>query len=190
MIRAVAVLLLAVCPGLSPAGRLHASPPSDPDGPRTAPSLPRTPEASGGVGDPPVYRYGIALGGVGLVSLVFEYESGNRAIELALGTFAGRDVSLAVTGKRYVGGGSLRAFAGIGLWGVAAFPSDQRSGFALIARAPVGVDWHAFDRHAAGLELAFNRALAMRRPDPLDERGPRTRIVPLPAFHYRFADPR
>ncbi len=140
--------------------------------------------------DPPVYRYGLILGGTAFVSLVFEYESNNRAVEFALGTFSGRDLSLAVTGKQYLGGGDLRAFAGAGLWGVAAFPADQRAGFALIARAPIGVDWNALERHAAGFELNLNRALAMRRPDPVDERPPRTRIVPLPAFYYRFADPR
>lgn len=154
-----------------------------------APSAPTTPEAPIPGDDPPVYRYGLILGGTGFVSLVFEYESDNRAIEFALGTFSGRDLSLAVTGKQYLGG-DLRAFAGAGFWGVAAFPAGQRAGFALIARAPLGVDWHTFERHAAGFELNLNRALAMRRPDPLDERPPRTRIVPLPAFYYRFADPR
>ena len=153
------------------------------------PSAPATRAAPVPGDDPPVYRYGLTLGGTAFISLVFEYESGNRAVEFALGTFSGRDLSLAVTGKQYLGG-DLRAFAGAGLWGVAAFPADQRAGFALIARAPIGVDWHAFERHAAGFELNLNRALAMRRPDPLDERPPRTRIVPLPAFYYRFADPR
>ena len=155
-----------------------------------APSPAPTPGVLGQADDPPVHRYGLTFGGGGLVSLVFEYESGNRAVEFALGTFSGRDLSLAVTGKQYIGGGSLRAVAGAGFWGVAAFPPDQRAGFALIARVPVGVDWHASDRHAAGFELNFSRALTMRRPDPLDERPPRTRIVPLPAFYYRYADPR
>lgn len=168
---------------------LHALSPA-PAGAASAPSAPTTPQASVTGDDPPVYRYGLALGGTGFISLVFEYESNNRAIEFALGTFSGRDVSLGVTGKQYVGGGSVRALGGVGFWAVAAFPADQGAGFALIARAPVGVDWHALDRHATGFELGFNRALAMRRPDPLDERPPRTRIVPLPAFYYRFADPR
>ena len=190
MIRTFAVLLLVSCLGLAHGDWLHAMSPATAVGLAAAPSAPQTPEASGAADDPPIYRYGLTLGGTGLISLVFEYESNNRAIELALGTFSGRDVSLAVTGKQYIGGGDLRALAGAGLWGVAAFPPDQRSGFALIARVPVGVDWHAFERHAAGFELDFNRALAMRRPDPLDERPPRTRIVPLPAFYYRFADSR
>ena len=149
-----------------------------------------TPPAPDTVGGPPVYRYGVTLGGTSLFSLVFEYESNNRAVEFALGTFSGRDLSVGVTGKQYLGGGDLRGIAGVGFWGVAAFPADQRTGFALIARVPIGVDWHALERHAAGFELNLNRALAMRRPDPVDERPPRTRIVPLPAFYYRFADPR
>ena len=174
---------------LTPGGWLHALSPANAVDLASAPSAPQAADASDGADDPPVYRYGLTLGGTGLISLVFEYESGNRAIELALGTFSGRDLSLAVTGKQYLGG-DLRAFAGAGFWGVAAFPANQRAGFALIARAPIGVDWHALERHAAGFELNLNRALAMRRPDPLDERPPRTRIVPLPAFYYRFADPR
>ncbi len=185
-----AVLALLAVPGLDPGGSLHALSLVTAVDLAVTPAGPTTPEAPATGDDPPVYRYGLTLGGTGLVSLVFEYESGNRAIEFALGTFSGRDVSLGVTGKQYVGGGKLRALAGVGFWGVAAFPAGQRGGFALIARAPIGVDWHALESHAAGVELAFNRALAMRRPDPLDERPPRTRIVPLPAFYYRYADPR
>lgn len=181
-------LVTSLCLGSGDA--LHALSPA-PAADRAADrSAPPTPAADVAPDDPPVYRYGVTLGGTSLVSLVFEYESSNRAVEFALGTFSGRDLSLAVTGKQYLGGGDLRAFAGAGLWGVAAFPADQRTGFALIARAPIGVDWHARARHATGFELNLNRALAMRRPDPLDERPPRTRIIPLPAFYYRFADPR
>jgi len=202
VIRTFAVLLLAGGLALAPRGRLQALSPVTTIGPRFTPSATRTvpaadpasatptPEAIDAADDPPVYRYGLTLGGTSFISLVFEYESNNRAVEFALGTFSGRDLSLAVTGKQYLGGGDLRAFAGAGLWGVAAFPADQRAGFALIARAPIGVDWHALERHAAGFELNLNRALAMRRPDPVDERPPRTRIVPLPALYYRFADPR
>ena len=190
MIRTFAVLLLAGCAGLAPGGWLHALSPAAAAEVGLASASRATPEARDTVGDSPVYRYGVTLGGTSLVSLVFEYESNNRTVEFALGTFSGRDLSLAVTGKQYLGGGDLRAFAGAGLWGVAAFPAGQRAGFAVIARAPIGVDWHALERHAAGFELNLNRALAMRRPDPMDERPPRTRIVPLPAFYYRFADPR
>ena len=181
-------LVTSLC--LSSSDSLHALSPVPVVDAAATPSAPGIREAPVPGDDPPVYRYGLTLGGTGFISLVFEYESRNRAIELALGTFSGRDLSLAVTGKQYLGGGDLRAFAGAGFWGVAAFPADQRAGFALIARAPIGVDWHALERHAAGFELNLNRALAMRRPDPLDERPPRTRIVPLPAFYYRFADPR
>ena len=190
MRRALAILALVAGPGPVPGDLLHALSPVSPVSLAVTPVGPAAQEASVAGDDPPVYRYGLTLGGTSFISLVFEYESDNRAIEFALGTFSGRDVSLGVTGKQYVGGGSVRALAGFGFWGVAAFPADQRAGFALIARAPIGVDWHALDRHATGFELGFNRALAMRRPDPLDERPPRTRIVPLPAFYYRFADPR
>lgn len=180
-------LLTSLC--LGSGDSLHALSPVPATDAAAMPSAPAARAAPIPGDDPPVYRYGLTLGGTAFISLVFEYESGNRAVEFALGTFSGRDLSLAVTGKQYLGG-DLRAFAGAGFWGVAAFPADQRAGFALIARAPIGVDWHAFERHAAGFELNLNRALAMRRPDPVDERPPRTRIVPLPAFYYRFADPR
>lgn len=185
-------MALLACAGFDPAGMLHAMPP-DAISPANAvdmtltPAAPAIQEAPAEGERPPVYRYGLTFGGTALVSLVFEYEAHNRALELTLGTFSGRDVSLAVTGKQYVGGGSVRAFAGAGLWTVAAFPSDQRAGFALIARAPIGVDWHATEKHAAGVELNLNRALTMRRPDPLDERPPRTRIIPLPGAYYRYA---
>ncbi len=190
MSKLLAGLVLLTCLGLGSGNSLHALSPANAVDLAVTPAVPTTPEAPATGDDPPVYRYGLTLGGTSFVSLVFEYESNNRALEFALGTFSGRDVSLAVTGKQYVGGGSVRALAGVGFWGVAAFPAGQRGGFALIARAPIGVDWHALESHAAGVELAFNRALAMRRPDPLDERPPRTRIVPLPAFYYRYADPR
>ena len=131
-------------------------------------------------------RVGVTLGGTGFLSLGLEYQFHNRGIELSVGTFSWRDVSLSIVGKQYLGGGDGRVFAGAGFWGVAAFPTDAQTGYAFVLRAPVGVDWHAVERHSLGLELNLNRAVALRRTDPEDERPPRPRIVPLPALYYRF----
>ena len=135
-------------------------------------------------------RFGVTIGGTGFLSLGLEYQFHNRGVELSVGTFSWRDISLSIVGKQYVGGGDGRVFVGAGVWGVAAFPSDARTGYAFVLRAPIGVDWHAVERHSLGFELNLNRAVAMRRTDPEDERPPRPRVVPLPALYYRFGSPR
>jgi hypothetical protein len=62
----------------------------------------------------------------------------------------------------------------------------ERTGFALVARAPVGVDWAFVDDHSVGAALNFNRGLAVRRSDPQDDLPMNGRIVPLPELYYRF----
>ena len=60
------------------------------------------------------------------------YEWGT--FELILGTWAFRDLSVAFTHKQRIGGGDIRGVVGLGLWGVVAFPPDENTGFALVAR--------------------------------------------------------
>jgi hypothetical protein len=69
---------------------------------------------------------------------------------------------------------------------VLAAPQEGRTGFALVARAPVGVEWRITDRHAALLDLNVNRGLFVRRSDPDDETPMNRRLVPLPGLSYRW----
>lgn len=135
------------------------------------------------------YRFGLAFGGSTSIGLTFEYQLENVAFELTAGTLGFQDVSLSLVAKHYAGGGDLHPYAGLGLWSVVAFPSEpeKRRGWILILRAPVGLDWAVADAHSFGVEGNINRAIAVRRTDPEDTRGPRSRLVPLPAFYYRWA---
>lgn len=135
------------------------------------------------------YRFGLAFGGTSSVGLTFEYQFENVALEATVGTLGFRDVSLSLVAKHYAGGGELHPYVGGGLWSVAAFPPEEekRTGWILVFRAPVGLDWAVADAHSFGLEANINRALAVRRTDPEDTRGPQSRLVPLPAFYYRWA---
>lgn len=133
------------------------------------------------------YRVGITLGGTAFVSLAVEYRFGNAAVDFTVGTFGLRDLSLSMAGKYYVGENRVRPYVGAGLWSLFAFSEEERTGWALILRVPVGLDWTVADANAFGLEVNLNRAVAVRRTDPMDTRGPRSRIVPFPAIYYRWA---
>lgn len=132
------------------------------------------------------WRFGISVGGVSTVGLVFERIDDWGRIEVLLGTWGFRDISLSTVYKNTIGGGSLRAVAGLGLWTVLAFPPDERTGLALVARAPLGFEWELERDHFLGAELGFSRALAIRRTDPEDLTPPARRIVPLPGASYRW----
>ena len=133
------------------------------------------------------FRVGVTAGGIGLVGLTFEFRWGDRSIDANLATFSFTDVSLAVTGKQYFGGGDLRPFLGIGLWGVTAFPEDptQRTGKTLLLRIPFGADWNLAGDHSLGGSLALNEGLWIQRADPLDDTPISHRPIPLPGFYYR-----
>ena len=133
------------------------------------------------------FRIGVTAGGIGLVGLTFEFRWGDRSIDANLATFGFTDVSLAVTGKQYFGGGDLQPFLGIGLWSVTAFPEDptQRTGKTLLLRIPVGADWNLFEDHSLGASLALNEGLWIQRADPLDDTPIGHRPIPLPGFYYR-----
>lgn len=140
--------------------------------------------------DDDLYRFGITLGGTSLVSLNVEFMWGDAALDIAVGTWAFRDVSVSAVGKYYMGGGNFRPVAGAGLWLVTQFPTseDEQTGFALVGRVPVAFEGRfADEKHALGLEVNLSRALWIRRPDPDDDFPPAKRIVPLPGFYYRVA---
>jgi hypothetical protein len=133
-------------------------------------------------------RLGISFGGISFVGFIMEYRWGDRSVELNVGTWSFRDLSVSVVGKQYFGPGDFRPFSGIGLWTVVR-PSQaagERSGVALVARAPVGVDWNLDAAHYLGASLSLNRALWIRRKDPLDDTPPSDRFIPLPGFYYRW----
>lgn len=133
-------------------------------------------------------RVGLSFGGISTVGLTVELFRDTHAIDIALGTWSFRDLSASVVYKEYIGGRALRPFLGLGLWAVVAAPAleNERTGLALVARAPVGADWAFVDDHAVGLALNFNRGLAVRRSDPEDDLPMNNRIVPLPEIYYRF----
>jgi hypothetical protein len=132
---------------------------------------------------------GITLGGTSFIGLVVEYRRDAASVEMGVGTWSLRDAAFTLSGKYYAGRASVSPYAGLGLWLVVAAPTDateeERTGAALILRAPLGVDGGVADHHAIGLELALNRALAVRRTDAEDETPPSTRLIPLPGLYYK-----
>ena len=131
------------------------------------------------------YRFGLSLGGAGFAAIVAEYRWSHQGLEIQAGTWRVRDLSLAVTGKQYVGSYAVEPYGGLGLWGVVA-GSETGTGFGIIARFPIGLDWNIASGHAVGAALHFNRALVVKRPDPEDRRPPRGAFIPLPEISYRW----
>ena len=143
--------------------------------------------ASGlGKPDPDEVRFGITFGGISFTGFIVEYRWGNRSLEMNIGTWTFRDLSLSLVGKQYFGPGDFRPFSGIGLWAVIAPTTDplKRTGIAVMARAPIGVEWNVDADHHLGTHLNLNRALWIQRKDPLDDYPPTDRIIPLPGFFY------
>jgi hypothetical protein len=140
------------------------------------------PDAGDGV------RFGISIGGISTIGLTFEFFRDSRSVDLAVGTWRFRDVSLSAVVKQYLGAGAARPVVGLGLWTVAAKPEgDERIGWSLVARAPIGVDWEVSDPHGFGFFLNVNRGLWVRRSDPGDTSPLNERLVPLPEIYYRYA---
>lgn len=134
-------------------------------------------------------RFGVSLGGISTVGMVVELFDDTHAVEFALGTWSFRDLSVSAVYKEYFGASRLRPFVGGGFWMVASLAPaspEERPGFALVLRAPVGVDWSVADRHAVGAALNVNLGLAVRRSDPDDDLPMNRRLVPLPEAYYRY----
>ncbi len=133
------------------------------------------------------FRFGVTVGGIGLWGLALEYRVGDTGVDLNVGTFSFKDLSVSVAAKRYFGGGDLRPFLGLGLWGVAGQPEeDPRRGLALLAIAPIGLDWEPATDHYIGTSLNVNEGLWIRRSDPADDTAISRRPIPLPAIYYRY----
>lgn len=132
-------------------------------------------------------RLGVSFGGISTIALNVELYRDSRSLDLALGTWSFRDVSVSAVVKQYFGAGSARPVVGGGLWMVGSWAGDERPGYALVLRAPVGVDWDVADsRHALGAFLNVNRGLWVRRSNPDDELPMNRRLVPLPEVYYRY----
>lgn len=134
-------------------------------------------------------RFGISFGGISTVSATVELYRGSRSAELSVGTWDFTELSVSVVGRQYIGGRNLRPVVGAGLWvvGRPARASETRSSWALILRAPVGLDWSVADQHALGLFANVNRGLWVRRGNAEDTAPLVGRIVPLPELYYRYA---
>ena len=133
-------------------------------------------------------RIGVTTGGIGSIGASVEFLWGSRSVDVNLATFTFSEASLAVTAKQYFGGGDLRPFVGVGLWGVVGSTGEEgeQTGKALILRAPLGGDWNFTGRHHLGGSLAVNEGLWVDRADPEDDTPVSRRPVPLPGFYYRF----
>lgn len=131
------------------------------------------------------FRIGLSLGGASTVALLAEYRWNHRGLEVQAGTWQFRDLSLSVTGKQYVGSHAAEPFVGAGLWAIVAL-AEEGTGYALIGRLPVGLDWAVATRHSVAFTVYLNRALALKRPDPEDLRPPRKSLIPLPEVSYRW----
>lgn len=132
-------------------------------------------------------RIGVSFGGISTVALNVELFRDSNALDLALGTWSFRDLSVSAVAKHYFGASSARPVAGAGLWVATSWAGDERPGIAVVLRAPVGLDW-AVDgsRHSVGTFLNVNRGLWVRRSNPQDDLPMNRRLVPLPELYYRF----
>ncbi len=133
------------------------------------------------------YRFGVSLFGASMAALVGEYRWDNRGVEVQVGTWRLRDISVSVTAKQYLGSRSVEPFVGVGLWGIVA-REEEGTGAGLVARLPVGAGWDFASGHNAAFTIHLNRALAVRRPGAGEGPPLRTSLVPLPEFSYRWRD--
>lgn len=131
-------------------------------------------------------RFGVSVGGISTFALNVELFRDSHGLDIALGTWSFRDVSVSVVGKQYFGAGAARPVVGAGLWTVVSWAGDERTGLAVVLRAPVGVDWAVDGPSALGAFLNVNRGLWVRRSDPADDIPLNRRFVPLPELYYRY----
>jgi hypothetical protein len=153
-------------------------------GPVAATAHAQTPGPGAGDG----VRFGVSMGGVSTVGFTLEFYRNARSIDVTLGTWSFRDASLSATVRQYIGAAAARPVVGLGFWLVGARPVQQeRVGWALALRAPVGLDWEFSGSHATGVFVNVNRGVWVRRSDPQDRLPLNRRLVPLPELYYRFA---
>ena len=139
------------------------------------------------VGQEDGVRVGISFGSTSLISAVLEFVDGGRSLEVDVGTWSFRDLSVSVVGKGYLGASHLRPVLGGGLWAMLARPVDApRRGMAILARFPVGLDWKAGGEHFIDFEMSVTKGLYVRRPNPDNDSPINPRLVPLPGLSWRW----
>lgn len=129
-------------------------------------------------------RLGFSLGGTGFMGVVAEWLWKDRGAELLVTTFSFHDVSISVVGKQYFGASWLRPVVGAGLWFLTG-GGPEGTGAALVARFPMGGDWHIAGSNHLTWEINVARGLWVRRPEPADDFPISTRFFPLPGMAYR-----
>lgn len=144
------------------------------------------PLSAQGTGSGSDVRVGVTFGGISTVGVTLEWVDEHRSLDLTVGTWSFRDLSVSAVVKEYFGAGDLLPFVGAGIWLVAAYPEEGRTGLAAVLQAPIGVDWQAAEGSYVGMNLNVNRALAVRRTDPEDDLPLSRRLVPLPGVYYRW----
>jgi hypothetical protein len=133
------------------------------------------------------YRFGVSLGGTSTVALIVERMEGRKGLELTIGTWSFRNLSVSAVGKAYLGPSAFRPAVGAGLWTVVGLRAQEgeRKGAALMARFPIGFDWRLAPDHFLDLDVSVNRALWIRRADYSDL-PPSPRLIPVPGVSYRM----
>ena len=129
---------------------------------------------------------GLTVGGTSTLAVVLERIDGRRGLELTVGTWSFRNVSVSAVAKAYLGPSAFRPVLGGGLWALAALsaPEGERKGVALLARFPIGFDWRVASGNYLGMDVNVTRALWIRRAD-FSELPPSPRLVPIPGLSYR-----
>tara|TARA_B110000438_G_scaffold217013_1_gene209671 strand:+ start:160 stop:660 length:501 start_codon:yes stop_codon:yes gene_type:complete len=149
----------------------------------TTPGLAQKPFPAVGDG----VRFGISIGGSSTIALNVELFRNSTSIDFALGTWGFKGVSFSTVLKQYFGTADAKPVVGAGASLVrSGGPRNQRTGWALVFRAPLGVDWEVRQRQAIGVFLNVNRALWARRNNPDDTSQSVGRLVPLPEIYYRI----
>ncbi|MCH1570812.1 MAG: hypothetical protein L7S64_05655, partial [Longimicrobiales bacterium] len=110
----------------------------------TSPLVAQGPNAGDGM------RFGVSFGGISTVALSVEFFRDSRSLDISVGTWSFQDLSLSTTVRQYFGASALKPVVGAGLWLAAARPTGEgeRTGLALVLRAPLGVDWSMADDHS------------------------------------------
>ena len=145
------------------------------------------PAAEAAAQDDDGYRFGLVVGGTSTLAVVVERIEGRAGLELTLGTWSFRNVSVSAVAKTYLGPSAFRPTLGAGLWAIAGLSAaeGERKGVAVLARFPIGFDWRVASGNYVGLEVDVTRALWVRRAD-FSDLPPSPRLVPIPGLSYRF----